>query len=373
MSDPTGIQWCHSTVNPMMGCDGCELWTTLPELAAAIGTAVREQGYHWSLEQRRQIKELLEDKLPSDVYHARATIASAVVALVPAIAGKERKRLAKSIAQAIAAQFKCYAGLLHLWRGANDAKPDKRGHPGYARKFEEVKLYPGRMKEAASWADLRGTSCPEKPWLDGMPRVIFISDMGDALSKGVEFEYLRREIIENVGSIEGRRHMWLWLTKRPNRMAKFCDWLLSQGVPWPDNLVAMTSVTSSKTAGRVAQLRKVKSRFHALSVEPLWDKVNLDLKGIDWVIVGGESALRRVDAEPFDIEWARGLREQCRRAHVAFFVKQLGSQPVENGVPMKLNDRHGGDWSEWPADLKVREMPKAFHRAGKTVSPLALA
>lgn len=102
---------------------------------------------------------------------------------------------------------------------------------------------------------------------------------------------------------------------------------------------------------------------------------------IDWVIVGGESG---VGARPFDIAWARSIVEQCRLARVACFVKQLGSIPVQNEdewragdgegrvsllsarnhrrtpegyVPIAQTSRKGGDISEWPADLRVREFP----------------
>ncbi len=96
-------------------------------------------------------------------------------------------------------------------------------------------------------------------------------------------------------------------------------------------------------------------------MEPLWESVELPLEGIDWVICGGESGSA---ANPFDLAWARELREQCREAEVAFFVKQLGSNPVEDGEPLKLKDGHGGDWNEWPDDLRIRELPGAFRSMG---------
>ena len=138
MSQKTRIHWCDSTVNPTMGCDGCELW------------------------------------------------------------GKQRKT--------------CYAGILHDQFG---------GHkPGYAPTFGQVTLFPGRMAKAAAWSDLRGKARPDKPWLDGLPRLIFVSDMTDSLCPSVSFEYLKEEVIENVISDKGQRHCWLWLTKRATRMAK---------------------------------------------------------------------------------------------------------------------------------------------------------
>lgn len=93
---------------------------------------------------------------------------------------------------------------------------------------------------------------------------------------------------------------------------------------------------------------------------------------LDWIVVGGESG---AGARPFDIQWARDVIAQCKAAGVRCFVKQLGAAPYREGahrqndpgeVPgthrehdqMKLRDRKGGDPSEWPSDLRVREMPR---------------
>ena len=260
----------------------------------------------------------------------------------------------KLIEMVIAAQFRCYAGILHLRHGADPTKPNKKTNPGYAQTFEDPRLFLGRMAEAAAWSDLRGLARAAKPWMDGLPRLIFVSDMADALSSTVSFEYLRDEIIANVASPAGQRHIWLWLTKRPSRMAEFSRWLIDRGISWPDNLVAMTSVTSAATVSRVAQLREVKCLYRGLSVEPLWTPVTLPLEGISWCIVGGESGPY---AKPFQLEWAYCVIAQCRATGVSPFVKQLGGRPYLNNRPYELIDSHGGDWDEWPMDLCVREFP----------------
>lgn len=90
------------------------------------------------------------------------------------------------------------------------------------------------------------------------------------------------------------------------------------------------------------------------------------LPGLDWIIVGGESG---PGARPFDVAWARSTIEQCRSAKVACFVKQLGARPIaarhtiaslggEVAEPLALRHRKGADPSEWPEDLRVREMPE---------------
>ena len=96
------------------------------------------------------------------------------------------------------------------------------------------------------------------------------------------------------------------------------------------------------------------------------------IRGLDWLIVGGESG---PGARPFDVAWARSTVEQCKSAGVAVFVKQLGARPYGLGTDLRLarvtdredakndlfslglRDRKGGDWSEWPEDLRVREFP----------------
>lgn len=83
-----------------------------------------------------------------------------------------------------------------------------------------------------------------------------------------------------------------------------------------------------------------------------------ELAPISWCVVGGESG---PGARPCDVAWVRSVVEQCRAANTPCFVKQLGAKPFEDGalVAACLRDRKGGDPAEWPADLRVREFPKA--------------
>ncbi|QDU36232.1 Phage protein Gp37/Gp68 [Maioricimonas rarisocia] len=276
MSASTKIQWCDSTCNPTMGCDGCELWTA-------------------------KVK-------------------------------------------------KCYAGTLHVRFGG--------ASKGYAPSFEEVTRFPGRMEQATRWRDLSGTSRVKKPWLDGYPRLIFVSDMSDAMSDGVSFEFLQGEVIDCVASDGGRNHQWLWLTKRPNRMAEFSNWLALQGICWPSNLWAGTSVTSQRTTSRIEHLLRVgdENTIRFLSVEPQYEQVDLGkwLPHLNWVIQGGESGR---GAARFELEWARLLIAQCREHGVPYFLKQLGASVTSDGMSLRFEDGHAGNWDEWPDDLRVRELP----------------
>src|SRR5262249_6687914 len=138
-----------------------------------------------------------------------------------------------------------YAGNLHELRLA-------RSLPHlYAPKFTEVRLAPGRTAKAAAWPDLRGKPRPDKPWLDGPPRLIFVGDLGDIFSKDVPFEYLKAEVIDVADSEKGRRHAWLLLTKQPGRAVEFALWLRRRGRAWPDNVWVGTSVTGPHSATRI--------------------------------------------------------------------------------------------------------------------------
>ena len=241
----------------------------------------------------------------------------------------------------------CYAGWLHVrFGGRND---------GYAPAFKKVTLFSGRMAEAARWPDLSNKVRHEKPWLNGLPRLIFVSDMTDSLSAAVPFDFLAEEVIANVSSDLGKRHQWLWLTKRSERMASFCRWLKQ---PWPSNLWAGTSVTSQATAKRINGLLKVgdKATIRFLSVEPQIEELDLTrwLPHLTWVIQGGESGRT---ARPFQMEWAKSLRAQCKDHGVPYFLKQLGSHVCRNAGRVLFKDAHAGDWSEWPKELRVRKLP----------------
>ena len=192
----------------------------------------------------------------------------------------------------------CYAGLQHAMYGGV--------RRGYSPTFSDITFWPGRMAAAARLSDLRGLRRNEKPWLDGRPRMLFIGDMGDVLCGSVPFEYLRGEIIDIVVSHYGRRHNWLMLSNCASRMADFSDWLAAQGVPWPANLGAGTTITSNETTRRIDELLRVGNddTLHFVSVEPQLEPLDLRpwLPHLDWVIEGGESGRL---SRKFDIAWAR--------------------------------------------------------------------
>jgi protein gp37 len=365
MSKNTNIQWCTSTINPVMGCGGCELFPNPPHILKKIDDAVATIGAN--VKSQNILKPLINEhyakiKNPhpghrnavttTNIWHFRELLFERITKLH----GRDAGIAAKT---AIETSVTCYAAKLHLNRAANILNPERGLNKGYASTFEQLTTFGGRMAEAAAWPDMLGQANPETPWKDGLPRMIFVSDMGDALTNRKHFPFLEREVADSITTEKGLRHLWLWLTKRPKNMRDFAD--LIGG--FTANVCAMTTITGPDTLGRVDELRQVDAPCRGLSIEPLWDRIPpelLDLSGISWVIVGGESGSGPL-TRPFYTEWAEELYAHCRKHRVAFFLKQLGRNPYTAGKSIRLTDPHGGDWTEWPAHLRVREFPRYFH------------
>lgn len=286
MGKTTAIQWCDSTLNLQMGCDGCELWNP-----------------------KAGVK-------------------------------------------------KCYAGQLHE-RYAGASK-------GYPASFDQPQIFGDRMAEAERWPDLTGTKRLDKPWLNGMPRLIFLNDMGDTFTESLPLNWLE-PFLPRLAKIPA---IIMLLTKRANRMLEF-----SRTTPFPANFWLMTSVTCEANRNRVEQLLDTRGgSAYGISYEPALEWVDFRrwLRGprhLSFVITGGESG---PGAQPYDLAWPRDLIKQCGGTECVPFVKQLGAKPTSaadkishrgdtapraSGFSRFLNDRSGGDWNEWPADLRVRQLP----------------
>jgi protein gp37 len=166
------------------------------------------------------------------------------------------------------------------------------------------------------------------------PQTIFVNSMSDLFHDDVPLGY-----IERVFDVMRRAHWHRFqvLTKRATRLAE-----LSPRLTWAPNVWMGVSVESDKYRGRIDELRATGAAVKFLSLEPLLGPLHrLDLRAIDWVIVGGESG---PNARPMDPAWALDLRDQCRQAHVPFFFKQWG------GTNKKLAGRtlDGRTWDEMP-------------------------
>jgi len=191
----------------------------------------------------------------------------------------------------------------------------------YAENFQEVRLVPGRMMQAAGWSDLTGKIRPDKPWLNGKPRMVFVGDMGDFFSRAVPDDYIIDEIFGAICSPKGQRHFWLLLTKQIHRLAS-----LSKKIGrLPDNAMAMTSITDQSFADhRMPRLLDVDCKWRGVRAEPLFGPITLKrewLEKIDWLIIGGVSG-DSFDERPMNLAWLEDLAAQCKAANVPVFVKQ---------------------------------------------------
>ncbi len=167
------------------------------------------------------------------------------------------------------------------------------------------------------------------------PKRIFVNSMSDLFHGDIPFSY-----IEQVFDVMRRAHWHQFqvLTKRAERIEN-----LSKKLDWEPNIWMGVSVENEKYAYRIDYLRKTHARVKFLSIEPLIGPVGkLNLHGIDWVIVGGESGPQ---ARPMDADWVRGIRDQCLIADVSFFFKQWG------GVHKKNTGRtlDGRTWDDMPS------------------------
>jgi protein gp37 len=376
MSQITTIQWADTTVNPIMGCGGCELFPNPGKVLTAIDEAVANAGT--TIQSREIFKELVVEVFKKsenpDPGHKQVVNITNVWHLRERFAARIELEHGKPAAQAariaIRKAITCYAATLHLNKGANildreGIRPGKdkprEVKKGYAPIFESISRFEGRAAATAKLRDLLGQQNSETPWKHRLPRLIFVSDMGDAFSAKGDFPFLKSDLMPAIRSESGKRHLWLWLTKRPGRMAEFAEEIGG----FPENVCAMTTLTGpdADSLKRLENLKNVNASIRGLSIEPLWERIppaKLDLKGIDWVIVGGESGSGNL-TRPFAVEWAEELREHCHKHDVAFFLKQLGRNPSRNGKVFKLTDRHGGEWEKWDESLKTRQFPKAFH------------
>jgi protein gp37 len=148
------------------------------------------------------------------------------------------------------------------------------------------------------------------------PRVIFVNSMSDLFHEDVPVDFILRvfDVMQ-----QSHWHLFQVLTKRAARLAELAGLL-----PWPANVWMGVTVESAEYVDRIADLRPVPAAVRFLSLEPLLGPLpGLDLEGIDWVIVGGESG---PGARPMAEAWALDIRDQCRRASVPFFFKQWGGK-----------------------------------------------
>jgi protein gp37 len=206
-----------------------------------------------------------------------------------------------------------------------------RGVPGHPfEKGFDLTLKPERLTQPLSWRQ---------------PRRIFVNSMSDLFHKDVPKPFIDKvfETMEHA-----HWHTYQVLTKRSSLMARYLRDRYSNGFA-PSHIWLGVSVEDAKGAARLKHLHEACASVKFVSFEPLIGSVgSVDLSGIHWVIVGGESGPR---ARPMDEAWALEIRDQCRAAKVAFFFKQWG------GIRPKTGGRRlrGREWNQYPRLPKSRK------------------
>jgi protein gp37 len=167
------------------------------------------------------------------------------------------------------------------------------------------------------------------------PRMIFVNSMSDLFHAKVPLSFVR-DVFEVIADTP--QHTYQVLTKRARRLRRLADRL-----DWPPNLWMGVSIESVDTLDRVDDLRTVPPAVRFLSCEPLLGPLpGLDLDGISWVIVGGESGPQ---ARPPEAAWIRALRDQAVATGTPFFFKQWGGRTAKSGG----RTLDGRTWDEMPA------------------------
>lgn len=171
------------------------------------------------------------------------------------------------------------------------------------------------------------------------PKRIFVNSMSDLFHPDVPLEFIRK--VFGVMA-EAQQHQFQLLTKRSDRLAE-----LAPTLPWPRNVWMGVSVETEEYIHRIDHLRRCSATIRFLSLEPLLGPLpTLDLRGIHWVIVGGESGPK---SRPIQQEWVTEIRDQCTTSGVPFFFKQWG------GTNKKRSGRclDGRTWDETPVHETV--------------------
>ena len=266
----------------------------------------------------------------------------------------------------------CYAlGMAKRLKSMGQAKYQNDGHPVTSGPGFALTMHPDVLAEPLRWTK---------------PATVFVNSMSDLFHARVDREFLARFWAVMAATPQ---HTYQILTKRPERMAKilndecacgsghrpgvhfksamswastahsdtyvpglsptmgrFSQLSYDEMMPLP-NVWLGTSIELDKHVGRADALRDTPAAVRFISAEPLLGPLpSLDLRGIDWLIIGGESG---PGSRPMELAWVEELIGKARDAGTAVFVKQLGKVWAGSGK--------GGDWLGWPEHLRIREYP----------------
>ena len=180
-----------------------------------------------------------------------------------------------------------------------------RGVPGHPFEFGfDLRLVPEKLGDPLRWR---------------APRMVFVNSMSDLFHDGVPDQYVTA-VAKVMAAADW--HTFQVLTKRAERLASLLEGDLSFAAQCRNIWWGVSVENRKHGLVRIEHLRRAPAAVRFLSIEPLLEDLGrLDLRGIDWVIVGGESG---PGARPMSVDWVRGIRDQCRGAGVPFFFKQWG-------------------------------------------------
>ncbi len=218
---------------------------------------------------------------------------------------------------------KISSGCKHCYAERMAKRLQAMGQPNYVNGFK-LTLHENALEKPLEWKK---------------PQVIFVNSMSDLFHKDVPVEFILK-----IFDVMHRAHWHTFqvLTKRAERLEE-----LNPKIDWPENVWMGVSVETQDYTFRIDHLRRTSAKIKFLSLEPLLGPLHkLDLQGIHWAIVGGESGPK---ARPVDPAWVIDIRNQCMRAHVPFFFKQWG------GVQKKKAGRllEGRTWDEMPTSMNL--------------------
>ena len=273
----------------------------------------------------------------------------------------------------------CYAlTLAKRLKAMGSAKYQTDGDPRTSGPGFGVAVHPDTLTEPLSWRK---------------PRTVFVNSMSDLFHARVPIAFVAQVFAVMAATPQ---HTYQILTKRPERMARMLtdlcrcgaghvpgvhfrsamEWASTQhsptyvpglksgtfnSTPWPlPNCWAGTSIENADHIGRADALRDAPAAVRFISAEPLLGPLaSLDLTGIDWLIIGGESG---PGSRPMALDWVCDVIAKARVADCAVFVKQLGSRWSQRTASLLPVDERGsgkgGNWDHWPDDLRIREYPR---------------
>ncbi len=259
--------------------------------------------------------------------------------------------------------------------------------PSGPRWTGKINLHPELLHQPISWRK---------------PRRIFVNSMSDLFHPDVRDSFVD-EIVATMAVTPW--HTYQILTKRAGWMRSYFSNIPSDPYntryqyifdaanvqlgkqmrwPLPNVWLGVSAEDQAAAEDRIPELLETPAAIRFVSCEPMLDAIDLtnlcvdgchrinalegrfsDEPTLDWVIAGGESG---TNARPFYMEWAGSIRDQCKAAGVAFFMKQLGANPYDDARPATTDEhpyaklycksRNGSDPAEWPEDMRVQEFPR---------------